>query len=65
MDRYEVHSSRKEEFDHLKGLCREEWGKATKNGKATQLCNGFRDKLERCIAAGGDNNYGGDNKQRD
>ena len=27
-------------------------------------CNGFRDKLERCIAAGGDNNYGGDNKQR-
>ena len=59
MDRYEVQGSSQEEIDRMKDLCREEWRKATKNGKATQCCNGFRDKLELCIAAGGDNNYRG------
>ena len=54
MDRYEICGSSKEEFDRMKDICRQEWIKATKNGKAMQLCDGFRGKLELCIAAGGD-----------
>ena len=59
MDRYKISGSSKEETGRMKDICREEWRKAIKNGKATQLCDGFRDKLERCIAAEGDSNYRG------
>lgn len=53
MDRCEAHRSGREEIEPTKGICREGFRNATKNGKAVQLCNGFRDKLELCIAAGG------------
>lgn len=53
MDRCEVHRSGSEDIEPTKGIRREEFRKATENGKAVQLCNGFRGKLELYIAAGG------------
>ena len=59
MNRYEMHGASQEEQNRLKGFYKMEWDKATKNGKVTQLYNGFKDKLERYIVAEGDNNFRG------
>lgn len=54
VDEYSVKEASQEEVDRAKDYVESEWEAAS--GKAKQMSESFKDRLEKCVKADGDNN---------
>ena len=54
-DEYSVGGGTQADIKRAKAVVIREWEQSAE--KAQQLCNSFKDRLERCIRAEGDNNF--------
>ena len=55
VDEYSVKGASQEEVDRAKDYVKSEWEAAS--GKAKQRSESFKDRLEKCVKADGDNNF--------
>lgn len=55
VDEYSVKEASQEEVDRAKHYVKSEWEAAS--GKAKQISESFKDRLEKCVKADGDNNF--------
>lgn len=56
VDDYTPRNGGKFEKAHARVFLKDEWGRKI-DGKSTQLCASFKDKLERCITVNRGNNF--------